>query len=246
MKDIFLSDAHIKGTSSQQRVVCDFLDSIRDGTSRLFILGDFFDFWFGFKGVVPYGYIPVLSRLMDLREKGVELIYLEGNHDFFMGPFFSKVLSARVYANEASLEVGGRKALIAHGDMVDTGDYGYRLLRRFLRSKPVFTLAHTLPPFLILGLAERFSGMSRRYRPRQRGLRETLRRFAREKWKEGYEVVILGHSHTPDRVEEDGRLYINTGEWIKAFTYLEVTGSSFDLKEYNPSSHHALLQHMGL
>ena len=41
----------------------------------------------------------------------------------------------------------------------------------------------------------------------------------------------MGHTHIPDdySVEVDGRQcrYINTGDWVRHFTYLEFDGSQF-------------------
>jgi UDP-2,3-diacylglucosamine pyrophosphatase LpxH len=42
--------------------------------------------------------------------------------------------------------------------------------------------------------------------------------FAHQKFLEGFEVVILGHSHFPEEIEEwiDGRkcFYYNVGDWM--------------------------------
>lgn len=246
MRSIFISDAHIKGLNSpQQNLLCRFLDSLREDTESLFILGDFFDFWFGFSEVVPYPYLPVLSKLLELKERGIKIVYVEGNHDFFMGPFFRDVLRAEVFPEEATLYLAGRKVLLAHGDLVDRGDYGYRLLRWLLRSRPFQALASLIPPFLLLRLARRLSGMSRRFRHRGQTLNEALRGFARRKWQEGYRVVILSHSHTPEVLQDGrGRLYINTGDWVENFTYLELKAGTFTLKRYDPSltTHESPLQ----
>lgn len=249
MKSIFISDAHINGIDSpQQHLICGFLDSIKEDTESLFILGDFFDFWFGFDEIIPYPYLPILSKLLELKERGVRMVYVEGNHDFFMGPFFRDILGAEIYPKEATLYLAGKRVLLAHGDLADRRDYGYRVLRWLLRSRAFLALARLIPPSLLFKIARRFSGMSRRFKYRSQALKEALRGFARRKWEEGYEVVILSHSHTPEVIEDgSGRLYINTGDWVENFTYVELKEGRFRLKKHSPSLSfsHFLLQSVG-
>jgi UDP-2,3-diacylglucosamine pyrophosphatase LpxH len=51
--------------------------------------------------------------------------------------------------------------------------------------------------------------------------------FAHRKFLEGFEIVILGHSHFPEEVEEwiDGRrsLYFNVGDWMTHRSFLRFT-----------------------
>ena len=57
--------------------------------------------------------------------------------------------------------------------------------------------------------------------------RPAFRTFAHRKFMEGFDVVILGHSHFPEAVEEwvDGRkcLYFNVGDWAVHRSFLRFT-----------------------
>jgi UDP-2,3-diacylglucosamine hydrolase len=82
MKIIFIADCHLKGLGDpNQEALCAFLDGLFK-IDKLVILGDFFDFWVGLNNVVYTEYKPVLKSLFALSESGVEIIYIEGNHDF--------------------------------------------------------------------------------------------------------------------------------------------------------------------
>ena len=61
--------------------------------------------------------------------------------------------------------------------------------------------------------------------------------FAHQKFLEGFEIVILGHSHFPEAVEEwnDGRkgLYYNVGDWAVHRSFLRFTPPDrFQLERY--------------
>src|SRR3972149_6507114 len=107
MKAIFISDAHLKKrTDRGYRNLMAFLDSLREkesgkggrnsgegqvkgnngnlnGIDDLYILGDFFDFWFSEGHVIYPEFMDVVEMLMDLKERGVRIRLCEGNHVFF-------------------------------------------------------------------------------------------------------------------------------------------------------------------
>ena len=86
MKNVyFLSDAHLGSRAiphgrTQERRLVNFLDSIKDRASAVYLLGDMFDFWYEFKLVVPKGYTRFLGKLSELTDKGVEV------HFFYWQP----------------------------------------------------------------------------------------------------------------------------------------------------------------
>src|SRR6056297_1490602 len=98
MKDVFVADAHLADPASENyRCFLDFLNSLRGETRTLFLLGDIFEFWIGYRHIVFSPYVPVLDALRRLKEAGTEIVYVEGNHDFHVGPYFEKVLEARIF-----------------------------------------------------------------------------------------------------------------------------------------------------
>jgi hypothetical protein len=46
-------------------------------------------------------------------------------------------------------------------------------------------------------------------------VRDACVTIARGKWKAGAEIVVLGHTHIPERLEEHGRTYYNPGSWTR-------------------------------
>ncbi len=223
---IFLSDAHFTGENrdNQDRLIR-FLETERENLAALVLLGDLFEFWFGFEGYIYREYVPILEQLKSLSHRGVRIKYVEGNHDFCMGSFFEEDLSAEVYAEEMEEGLGGKRVYIAHGDLVNPRDYGYRLFRRALKNRFSYGLMRWAGPALSMKVAKRLSARSRRKNHWQSmGHIPIFKTFALHKFREGIDVVILGHSHYPEEVLEriDGRekAYFNVGDWITCFSYL--------------------------
>ena len=92
-----LSDAHLTGPDDpvQDQVVA-WLDGL--ATDHCYLLGDLFHFWWAFDHDVLPEFAPVLAALGRLRERGVPLTLLRGNHDFRLGPIFTALMKGKAFA----------------------------------------------------------------------------------------------------------------------------------------------------
>ncbi len=235
----FISDAHLSCTAdaqqNQNRVkMISFLKSIQGKASHLYIVGDFFDFWFEYKYTIPKNHFELLFLLKKLQESGVEIHFLAGNHDFALGTFFDKYLDIKTWQEEYSFELGGKKFYLFHGDGIAKDDSGYRILRRILRNKFNQRIFRWLHPDLGIPLARFVSGSSRKYTNQKNALRDESDYidFAEQKFKEGYDYVLMGHRHNPLTHEKEGHLYINLGDWLEKFTYARFDGKELALEKF--------------
>ena len=60
--------------------------------ASLFVIGDLFDFWFEYRTAIPRRHFQTLCALRRVRDAGVEITYLTGNHDFWLGRFLEEEL----------------------------------------------------------------------------------------------------------------------------------------------------------
>jgi len=236
---IFVSDAHFTGRDREEmETFLRFLDLERERMSHLVILGDLFEFFFGFKKVssrerpFPFTeYLPVLERLQFLFQHGIRIKYFEGNHDFFLGSVFSEQfeMAVEVYPgpNEEWLE--GKRTFVAHGDLSNPRQWRYRAFRRVLKNRWTYGLMQWAGPRVSRSVARWLSQMSyQKYHPGQAfHPPPAFKAFAHRKFLEGYEIVILGHSHFPEDEEEclNGRRcrYFNVGDWQGHRSFLRFT-----------------------
>jgi UDP-2,3-diacylglucosamine hydrolase len=236
---IFLSDAHLtEETRENQERLIRFLESEKQNLATLVILGDLFEFWFGFEGYIYQEYVPILEQLKSLTHRGVRIKYIEGNHDFCLGPFFRAELGAEVYAEEVEETLGGKRIYVAHGDRANPRDYEYRLFRKILKNRFSYAVIRWAGPELSRKVAKRLSSRSRRKNhERALGHIPVFKTFAMNKFREGIDVVILGHSHYPEQILENingrERAYFNVGDWITFFSYLRYgPKTGFELRYY--------------
>jgi UDP-2,3-diacylglucosamine hydrolase len=253
MRAIFLSDAHLKGPDDAAHPkLIRFFDRLQgrgDGgrsihadalvVDHLVIAGDFFDFWLGRGDAVYPGFQPVIDRMAVLKQQGVRICLCEGNHDFFLGEYFTGRLGIEVYPEWAEFDIDGYRVLVSHGDTVDRGNRKYLALRRFLRSRFSRALQRLLPLKLLWRLARLSSEMSKEMSGEsQDRLVEIMHRFAIGKFQEGYDAVILGHCHKPILREAiyDGRpkTFATLGDWAAGDSYLSYHDDRFSLNRFLP------------
>jgi len=232
----FISDIHLgshTGCSSGKRLelLLDFLVTIKADASHLFIVGDLFDFWFEYMTVVPRGHFELLFALRKLREQGVEIRMLRGNHDFWINSFFEEELGIPLNDDYLDIELDGKRFYISHGDGLAEDDKGYRLLKRILRSPFNIKLFRLIHPDLGHALATFSSKLSRDHGP-GRDDREDYARFARTLFQKGYDCVVLGHTHAPALLHEGRHVYLNTGDWMTVFTYGKFSGGELTLEHW--------------
>lgn len=234
----FISDAHL-GVDSAEREVArtarlhSFLESLPGRAAALYIVGDLFDFWFEYGTAVPRCYFPTLAALERLHRSGVEITYLNGNHDFWLGTFFRDTLGIRTIDGGVAVEAQGRKLWVHHGDGLVGGDLGYKALRAVLRSRACIGLYGLLHPDLGIPLALTVSRWSRGSGGDDPLEPERLwREIAEPRLREGYDGVLVGHfHHAYERREPSGEFFL-LGDWLKRFTYAELSGGKLELKTW--------------
>lgn len=235
----FISDVHLgHGTKEINRAkeieLVRFLNLVGENSTKLFILGDFFDVWFEYKLAVPKGFTRVLGKLAELSDNGVEIFYILGNHDFWVRDYFENELGVKIFKDDLKIEINGKKFYITHGDGLSKSDKGYRILKKILRNRVNIALFSLLHPDFGLWLANASSKKSREYsinRNSQNDEKDVIE-FASEKIKEGFDYVVIGHLHKPAILKIENGFYINTGDWLWNFTY-GVFSREFEIKKWN-------------
>lgn len=235
----FISDVHLGlGSRDDEKTKEDrllgFFRETRPSTEALFILGDLFDFWFEYRTVIPKGFHRTLAALQEYTDSGIPIQYLAGNHDFWMGNFFTNELGVKVHFDPFEVAVGTKRVYLHHGDGLAPNDLGYRLIKPILRSRLNIRLYRLLHPDLGVPLARGSSRSSREYTSKKDyGEDEGMLRFATKKINEGVDFVVMGHRHKPDFQRLGNGFYVNLGDWITYDTYGELVDGTMTLKVWN-------------
>lgn len=237
-KIYFFSDAHLgigtpQDDRQKERKLVSFLETVREDGKELFIVGDLFDYWFEYQSVVPKGYVRLLGTLGALTDAGVVITYLAGNHDFWMRGYLQEELGISVHSEPVERIFDGKRFYISHGDGVDPTDRGYRFLKRVFRNRLNIALFSLLHPDLATKIARWSSHTSRKHTTQRPREDRYLAEFAARKISDGYDIVIMGHSHVPAIQDLAGGTYVNLGDWMRHDTFAVFDGQAITLREWN-------------
>jgi len=237
----FISDVHL-GEQTEQlekertRQFIEFLREIENTASSVFFVGDLFDFWFEYKYVIPKKHFLIIHQLAAMREKNIQMTYLAGNHDFWLGKFFDEELGIVTSPNEWTGKLEGKRFFLYHGDGVAKKDSGYRFLKKILRNPVSIKLYQWIHPDWGIPFARFVSGSSRQYTNRiNLNDHSDYIDFARRQFDVGYDYVIMGHRHNPYEHEENGKKYINLGDWLRYCSYAVFDGKTLEIRYYKSS-----------
>ena len=218
--------------SQQSYLFVDFLSEIQKDAKIIFIVGDLFDFWFEYRKVIPKGYHKVLAKFLELRELGIEIIYLVGNHDCLMRDYFEKELDVRLHRKPFEVILNNKKFYFHHGDGLSRKDIGYKILRSILRNKFCQWLFSWIHPDIGMSLGKYSSKKSRRYTSKKYyGTDDGCYLFAKKKIEEGFDFVLMGHKHEMVYEKIGNGVYINLGDWITHYSYATFDGDYLTLKK---------------
>ncbi|HEY0155607.1 MAG TPA: UDP-2,3-diacylglucosamine diphosphatase [Longimicrobium sp.] len=222
-----VSDIHLGAVPREtERAFRRFLDHAAEHAGSLLINGDLFDFWFEYKSVILREHFRVVAKLADVVEAGVPVSFVGGNHDAWAGSFLRDEVGVKLLDGPVEMELGGRRALVAHGDGVGRGDYKYRALRKVIRhpaSIAAFRRLHPDTGRRIAGLASSTEHKADSGDQAAKGRAAFIRGWAEEQLARMPHVglVVAGHAHVPEVVQvAPGRFYANSGDWIRSYTYL--------------------------
>lgn len=235
-RHIFIADAHLRDPADEnyRRMLC-FLEKLRGNTATLIMMGDIFEFWAGYRHSVFAHYVPFLEALRHLKESGTRLIFVEGNHDFDPGPYFSEVLGCELIPDNAEIVIDGKRVHLTHGDLLDPTDTGYRLLRWILRSRLRRAFQKLISPDWAWQIGYNWSCRSDRYHQtdfRPHDPRPLIEPYSTQQCTGAAEVVVTGHFHNPCQGQVAGGEWLVVGDWISQYSYAECVAGEFSLHTF--------------
>lgn len=232
MKAIFFSDAHLTDDEADRtETVSRIIRDITRDADLVFVLGDLFEFYHGYDGYI----YPFYRESADLLRKIASdrpVYFIEGNHEFGLGQHFESYTGVRC-VESLTINMDDRKVFLSHGDEI-----GSPLLRRVLKSRFIYSVMDGLGPGLTWKIAMMTRPiLSKSHKPYNKKTLDRFRKYGRRKLQEGYDAVILAHSHMADieEYEWNGRkkTYMNTGDLITSFSYgVYVKGEGFSVVKY--------------
>lgn len=135
MRTLLISDLHLQASQPELTTLAfSLFDKIARDCDRLFILGDLFEYWIG-DDACDHTATEVGNRLSSLSRAGVKILVMHGNRDFLLGRHFIESFGGELIDDDSiTVELGGKKTLLMHGDTLCTDDGQYQFYRRMVRN----------------------------------------------------------------------------------------------------------------
>lgn len=213
---VLVSDIHIQHMADKRaRLLLDALERLGPQVETVVLNGDICDFCFGDSDYFRHKFRPLGEALMGLAQRGVRVIYVEGNHEFHLERIGWKGIEI---VQERDLYItlkSGVRLKVTHGDLL-TDEPLYKLFRGTLKSQAVRFAAAYVPGGWLDAYALRHAKFSRaqdHYRTLKHD--RILDAFAR--WTEDSECDhgIIGHFHVPyaEKHPRTSQLMMSVASW---------------------------------
>ena len=249
---LFVSDVHLGRADpdterSVERDLIACLEAHRDEVEHLYILGDLFDEFIEYRGLVPKGFVRLKALLAQWTDAGIPVTYLVGNHDPWHIDYFEQELGVEISFGPVDVEIGTLRFLLAHGDVIADAKTLRGWVKAWLRHPaPVWLYRHLLPADFGFRLARTVNhafgkrdvdwDLVERLRVKARGI---LRDRTRG-------VVIFGHCHHPELLSWPEGGYLNTGYWHESRTLGRFIHGELQLARWNGRSADIVQVHLTL
>lgn len=231
-----ISDIHLATMASKAKHVLKYLKSIQP---KLLVLnGDIIDSWRFSRNYFPKAHLKVIRQLVRMMEKGVQVVYITGNHDDVFRKFNNTRLGNFSIVNQFELTVGNQRTWIFHGDVFDHIIHHSPRLARFAAA--AYGLLTGFNKLLnaclrIFGGQDMtiYTSMKERISKEKKVLTNYEWAIANAAVSKNIDLVICGHSHVPvDKsiTTDKGTVrYINCGDWIDHYSAAECLNGEWKL-----------------
>ncbi|QOP41747.1 UDP-2,3-diacylglucosamine diphosphatase [Sulfurimonas marina] len=201
-----ISDAHYSATRPELLEFIKAIHSKELSPTQLILMGDIFDALFG---SIEYTYKDNTEMITLLKEiaNEIEVIYLEGNHDFNLQAVFDNIKIYPIQKQPVLAACQDKKVYLAHGDF--DAPLGYQLYTALIRNRVVLKILKPIDNFFnhfILNFVDQH--LMKKDDCKELGWFDD---FIRNRFKNRFECdyFIEGHFHQNKTLQLDGFSYVN-------------------------------------
>lgn len=208
-----------------------------NSNDRLFILGDFFDFFVGIDRRDPL-YLKIQELILLYKERGISTFFQCGNRDFLINAqaanFFNFSLLPDLYIEDTK----EGKALFLHGDALCVNDPAFQRFRKFSKNKVILALFMALPFWLRKKIGSHIREKSRNLEPirtvaahEQKLIHKEAQRLLTE---HHCQILIHGHFHIFADIQKafgPQSRRLGLGSWDKNYSYIKIDEHGLTMRE---------------
>lgn len=234
-----ISDVHLATLASKAKPLLKYLKSIQP--KMLVLNGDIIDSWRFSRNYFPKSHLKVIRQIVKMVEKGVQVVYITGNHDDVFRKFNNTRLGNFSIVNQLELTIENQNIWIFHGDVFD----------HIIHHSPWLAKFGAAAYGLLTGINKLMNAMLRTFGGKDMILYKSMKkRILKEKkiltnfelaianaaMSKNVDLVICGHTHIPadkTTTSEKGTVrYINCGDWVENYTSAECIDGVWSLNYF--------------
>ncbi len=136
-----ISDAHYSHLRPELLDLIQAIHSHKLRPTQLILMGDVFDALFGYVETTCENNAQMIELINAISQE-IEVIYLEGNHDFNLYKIFPSCKIYPMHKQPVTCTFGTKKIVLAHGDF--DGDFAYKLYTSLIRSKTIVKILNVI------------------------------------------------------------------------------------------------------
>ena len=185
--------------------------------------------------MIPKAYFDFYNKAYQLKKAGVNLRFIAGNHDYWLLDFMKEKIMNQTYFDDTTFSLKGKNFYITHGDGLLSWDYGYRILKKIIRS-PFFTwcfrLLHPTIGYSIAKKVSRTENHPEHSEQLKEKIRNELTKFASGHFEKGFDYMVCGHYHLNEIIDVGkGKLAV-LGDWQDQPSYAVFDGRELTLHQW--------------
>jgi UDP-2,3-diacylglucosamine pyrophosphatase LpxH len=222
---VILSDLHLGSEISRANEALSLIRSLK--CRRLILLGDIFcDLNFRRLKKEHWLFLSYIRKLSNPK-RGVEVVWVEGNHDYGLSEVMSHMMGIPVY-KEFIWQSHGEAWMAIHGHQFDN----FIIKNRLFMDGLAYSLYLSIQKASTKGmwLARFMDKLNTQWQRLTPKIAEGAIHYAKNK---GISRVFCGHTHDAIAIEKHGVFYYNTGAWThKHPTFIKIKGNEVTINEY--------------
>jgi len=232
---LILSDLHLGSDTSHAREATTLLKETR--FQRLILLGDIFaDLNFARLTKDHWKFLGHIRKLSNPK-RGIEVVWVEGNHDHGLANIMSHLVGVRVY-QQYEWDYRGLRHIAIHGHQFD--GFQVNSLRLCRWGTSLYLLLQKLD-FRNKPIARMIDRLNTRWLRMSTKVSQGAISFARH---HEAQRIFCGHTHEAVYVEKDGISYYNSGGWVDSrLTYLTIDKTGVQIHEFDQHEYRERIDH---
>ena len=218
---IFVADSHYNQKNKELLIFLEKVESKEIVTTQLFLMGDMIDFISGESRYFIKQNSDVINLLNKLSNE-IEIIYLEGNHDYNLTIIFSNIKVIKRENQPLLAKFGDKTVALSHGD--NFINWKYDLYCKFIRNTIFLRFMNFIDVNFFISKKIEDSLVKKNICHKMRNFEEIVSKRVKN-----YDsnIIIEGHYHQGNRYLIDEKLYINIPSLCCQKQYVKIIDLEF-------------------